>query len=122
MSWGSEVQLNMLDAFSVALMIDGSTHNFGFSDGFTADGRLNADLTVLWVKNITTEFHLHTHGLDRLLRHDERILMMKASDVPDGASLYANDYLDCDNESFKITSSRLKDGIWNLTLNVLGSV
>jgi len=47
--------------------------------------------------------------------------MMLSSDVPDGARLYVNDYMDVDNESYKIVSSRLKDGLWNLTLNILGS-
>jgi hypothetical protein len=122
MSFGSEAQLNFLEFFAIALSIDGSSHCFEFSNGVTDDGRLTANLTVLWVKNITLDYHLHTHELNRVLRHDERILMMYASDVPDGARLYVNDYLECDGESFKITSARLKDGLWNLTLNVLGSV
>jgi len=117
----SEVYQNFLDAFSTVLDVDGSTHFFGFSDGCSPDGRLYANLQVLWVKNITTDFHLHTHGLNQVLRHDERLLMMLSSDVPDGARLYVNDYMDVDNESYKIVSSRLKDGLWNLTLNILGS-
>jgi hypothetical protein len=122
MSFGSEAQSNFLQFFALALSIDGSTHCFSFSDGVTDDGRLTANLTVLWVKNITLDYHLHTHELNRVLRHDERMLVMYATDVPDGARLYVNDYLDVDNERFKITSARLKDGLWSLTLNVLGSV
>lgn len=82
-----EVQLAVNEAFDVASSVDDSTHHFAFSDGVTAEGRLCAHIEVLWVKNESLDFHLHTHGLSQILRFDERMVMIRACDVPDGARI-----------------------------------
>jgi hypothetical protein len=119
----AEVQQNMFDGFGMALQVDGETHLFSFADGSNnPKGRNTYSITVLWVKENTDRFHLHTHELNRVLRFDERILLMRSTDVPTGTELYAEDRLTIDGEGYKIIKSRLKDNIWTLELQVLGSV
>jgi hypothetical protein len=119
----SEVQEMMNLAFNdIALGVDGSQHYFGIADGNTDEGKIYAVITVLWVQNQSVEFHTHTHGLNTAVRIDERRFIMNAADLPKGARLYANDFIDIDSEQFKISQARIRDGLWEVTVKVLGSL
>ncbi|SRR5258707_11436144 len=113
----SEISDNFLSAFNTVLGIDGELEDFIFSDG--NGGTLEKTVTVLWIKEESVLFHLHTHGLNRTLRVDERWFMMLATDVPSNAQLYTNDFLDINGVKYKIQSSRIKDGIWNVVASIL---
>lgn len=114
----NQVHYNFLDAFKDALSVDGDVRDFSFADGF--GGFLRARIAVLWIKDIGTLFHLHTHGFNVILREDQREFLMMERDIPDHARIYVNDFLYIDGVNYKIASSRLKDGIWTVVANILG--
>jgi len=116
-----EVQSMFLKAFDVALRVDGDTKTLRFSDGVTANGRIEASIQCLWARDSSSYMHTHTHGMNTVLQHHERILMFKAADVPEGARLYANQYIDVGDEQFKIVMARRKDELWTLQLLAIGS-
>jgi hypothetical protein len=92
-----------------------------FSNGVTADGRIEVTIKCLWARDSSSHMHMHTQDMNKTLQHHERILMFKASDVPDGARLYANQFIDVDNDQFKIIMARRKDELWTLNLLIVGS-
>ena len=114
-----EVQASFLQAFDdIPLAVDGDFKTLCFSDGVSVDGRIEARIKCLWARDSSSYMHMHTHEMNKTLQHHERVLMFKASDVPDSARLYANQYLDVDGDQFKIVMARKKDELW--TLNLLG--
>jgi hypothetical protein len=115
------VQAMFLKAFDTALRIDGEDKTLRFSDGVTVDGRIEAIVRCLWARDSSSYLHLHSHGMNTVLQHHERILMFKAADVPEGARLYANQYIDVGEEQFKIIMARRKDELWTLHLLAVGS-
>ena len=117
----NQVAQNMREAFDVALSVDGDHHEFAFADGCTPNGRIYARIKVLWVRDITSYLHLHSHDYNSVVYHADKILMMRARDVPDNAHLFSGDYLDADETSYKIISARLKDELWHLELSVIGT-
>ncbi len=117
----SQIEQNFREAFDDILDINGGCHEFAFSDGCTPEGRIRAHITVLWVREVTSYLHMHSHMYNSAMFHGDRILMMRAKDVPDRARLFANDYLDADDVTYKIVSSRLKDGLWHLELSAVGT-
>ena len=117
-----EVQAMFLKAFDdVPLAVDGDQKCLRFSDGITIDGRIEATIQCLWARDSSSYLHAHSHEMNKVLQHHERILMFKAADVPAGARLYANQYIDVDNEQFKILTARRKDELWTLNLLAVGS-
>jgi hypothetical protein len=111
----SEVSENFLDAFGDALSVDGDLHSFTFSNYSTAR------LTCLWVKDVSAYLHTHSHELNYVVFQNEKLCLIKASDVPENAVLRANDYLTIDNTRYKIANARLKDCIWTLQLMIIGT-
>jgi len=109
----SEVADNFLDAFGDALSVDGDTHTFVFSDGATLS------LICLWVKDISATFHTHTHGYEETLYQNQRLVLIRESDVPSDVRMKANDFLTIDGVRYKIVSARLKDFIWTLNLMIM---
>src|SRR5690348_11665588 len=108
----SEVSNNFLEAFDVALSVDGDLHSFLFANSPPAT------LLCLWVKDLSAYLHTHTHGLNMVVFSNEKMCLIKASDVPSGALLRANDYLIIDSTRYKIVNARLKDSIWTLQLSI----
>jgi hypothetical protein len=111
----SEVSLNFLDAFADALSVDGDAHSFVFADG------VPIFLTCLWVKDVSAYMHTHTHGFNAILHENQRIVLIRESEVPASARLRANDYLTVDGVRFKIMQARLKDFIWTLQLMIIST-
>lgn len=117
-----EVQANFFQAFlEVPLDLDWDTKTLRFSDGVTAEGRIVVTIKCLWARDSSSYMKMHTRDQNKTLQHHERILMFKECDVPDGARLYANQFLDIDGDQFRIISARCKDQLWNLTLVGIGS-
>ena len=117
----NQVALNFMCAFEDALSVDGDWHEFAFSDGCTPQGRIYARIKVLFIRDDSLYLHLHSHDYNSVVYHGGKKLVMRAQDVPDGAHLYAGDYLDIDDVSYKITLARLKDQMWDLELSILGT-
>ena len=121
------IQASFIAAFKTALSTGGQTMEFAFSDGVSATGRMYASICVLWVTDESAYLNRHSHYSNPALFQNEQKLQMLQSDVPQGARLYANDYIDISDPcamimtSYKIVTSILKTGIVTLTLNVLGS-
>lgn len=109
----SEVADNFLDAFGDALSVDGETHNFVFSNGVTTP------IFCLWVKDVSNTFHTHTHGYEETLYQNQRLVLIRESDVPSDARMKANDFLTIDGARYKIVTARLRDFIWTLTLLIM---
>jgi hypothetical protein len=118
---------NFIAAFKLVLSTGGQTMEFAFSDGASTKGRIHSLICVLWVTDESATFAHRSHEYNTVMFQNEQKLAMLASDVPQQARLYANDYLDISDPcslimtSYKIITSILKTGIITLTLNVLGS-
>ncbi len=119
--------LNFIAAFKIALSIGGQTMEFAFSDGVTRKGRLHAKICVLWITDESAYPIRHSHQYNTVVFQSEQKLQMLASDVPQQARLFANDYLDISDPcslimtSYKIMTIILKTGIITLTLNTMAS-
>ena len=111
----SEVSDNFLEAFDVALSVDGDEHIFLFA------GSAPVTKTCLWVKDVSAYLHTHSHGLNAVVFQNEKICVIKATDVPGTALLRANDYLTIDGTRYRIMNSRLKDGLWTLQIMIIGT-
>ena len=112
-----EVYTNFLNFFDVALRVDGLEHEFVFGG---PAGPYTATITVLWVKDVSAYIKLHTRGFNTVVNQSDRIFMMRANDVPYGATVYANDYITVDGTKMKVVQSRLRDGLWTIQLSVIG--
>ena len=117
----NQVALNFMCAFGDALSVDGDCHDFAFSDGCSPEGRIHARIKVLFIRDDTQYLHLHSHDYNSVVYRGGKHLVMRAMDVPDGAHLFAGDYLDIDDVSYKITLARLKDNMWDLEMSILGT-
>ena len=109
----SEVSQNFFDAFGDALSVDGDLHRFTFS------GNYAATLLCLWVKDLSATIHTHTHGFNEAVFSNQKMCMIRASEVPARAVLRANDFLTIDGTRYKIMNARLKDCLWTLQLAVM---
>jgi hypothetical protein len=117
----TQVEQNFIEAFQVALCVDGEYHDFAFSDGCSPEGRIYARIQVLFIRDDTQYLHLHSHDYNSVVYHGGKKFVMRACDVPDGAHLYAGDYVDLDEVSYKITLARLKDQMWDIEMSILGT-
>jgi hypothetical protein len=107
--------------FETAVLVDGKWKNFRFSDGQTLNGRIPKRIECLW---ITDQFHtLHTHAkrLNTIVHNESIQVYFRECDAPCGATLYSNAYIDVDEVSYRIETSKLECQIWGLTLELLGT-
>jgi hypothetical protein len=111
----SEVSSNFLSAFADALSVDGDYHCFTFSGGYSAK------LLCLWVKDLSAYIHTHTHGVNDIVFSNQKMCMIRESEVPARAVLRANDYLTIDGTRYKIMNARLKDYLWTLQLMIIST-
>jgi hypothetical protein len=114
-----EVQETFLDAFELPLEVDGTWRSFIFSDGNTLEGRITRrihclDVTEGWTDPTGKDTHYIFHEI-------ALVLMFRASDVPDEATLYSNAFVDVDGTQYRIDSSKLEYGLYTLVLKLLGT-
>ena len=83
-----EVQASFLQAFDeIPLDVDGDIKTLTFSDGVSVDGRVSVTIKCVWARDASSYMRMHTRDQNKTLQHHERILMFKASKVPDSARL-----------------------------------
>jgi hypothetical protein len=111
----SEVSSNFLSAFGDALSVDGDLHYFTFSGG------ASATLLCLWVKDLSSYIHTHTHNLNDVVFSNQKMCIIRECEVPSRAVLRANDYLTVDGTRYKIMNARLKDYLWTLQLMIMAT-
>jgi hypothetical protein len=118
---------NFIDAFAVALSVDATDKVITFSDG-TPTGKITVTIPTLWLTD--TEQLLKTrHGEMNITGWLQAIKMCcYASDVPNGAVLAANNFIDVADvapagviylpKQYRIESSFLENEIWQVLLTV----
>lgn len=105
-----EVFQTFQESFALPLAVDGLIHQFVFADGLTVN------ITVLWIKDVTSYLAQHSHGFNSVVMVGDRMFMAQQSDVPANAAFYANDYLTIDGGRMKIIQARLRDALWTVQL------
>jgi hypothetical protein len=114
-----EVTANFLDGLGLALSLDGTTKTVTFSDGSgTLDGRITKSMTVLWLTDQERIVRTHSHGLNYIAWNQAITAVFFASDVPQGAALAANCYIDFDGIQYRIDSAVLENEVYQLDLQV----
>lgn len=108
-------------ALDTALMLDGDLHSFTFSRRSTATPTMTANINCLFITASWRDPRTHSQGLNTVVHQNQTIVIMRASDVPQQAQLYSNAYLGVDGVSYRIEVSTLEFGIWELSLQVLGT-
>lgn len=107
--------------FETAIMVDGREKNFQFSDGQTTTGRIPRRITCLWLSDQYRDLHTHAKKLNTIVHNESIAVYFRESDVPCGAALYSNAYLDVDGVSYRIEIAILECRVWGLTLMLLGT-
>lgn len=114
-----EVTANFLSGLALALSLDGTQKRVGFSDG---SGVPNSTFTrlinVLWLTDAERIVRTHSHGTNYLMWNEGITLVMFASDVPAGAALAANCYLDVEGKQFRVENAFIENEIWQVQLQV----
>jgi len=116
-------------ALDTALDLDGEVKQFAFSDGsgtppnsLTGAGKLIVNLRCLWqVSNEELIVRTHSHGTNYVLQNNQVTVVFHESDVPQGARIAANAYLDVNGLQYRIDHSTLENGLCILWLQVFRS-
>ena len=113
----------------MALSLDGTVMQFAFSDGsgtppnsLTGAGKIFVELSCLW--DIDKEARIvrtHSHGTNYVLWNNQITTVFYASDVPQGAQIAANTYVDINNVQYRIDRAELDNGIYTIDLQVFKS-
>jgi hypothetical protein len=112
-----EVTANFLDGFALALSLDSTTKTITFSDGSgTSDGRITKMIDVLWLTDQERIIRTKSEGINLAAWNQGITMIMFASDVPRGATLGANAYLDVNGIQYRIDRSFVENGILQVYL------
>lgn len=106
---------------STALFVDGRNRDFVFSDGNTANGRINKRIKCLWITDQFRDLHTHAKRLNTVVHNESILCVFRQSEVPYGAALYSNAYLGVGGISYRIESVVLECAIYQINLMVLGT-
>jgi hypothetical protein len=106
---------------STALFVNGKNRDFCFSDGNTENGRIPKRIKCLIINQKFLDLHTHARRLNTVVHNEAILCVFRQSDVPYGAALYSNAYLDVGGVSYRIEAVTLKAAIYTLTLMVLGT-
>jgi hypothetical protein len=80
------------------------------------------NLTCLWnVSNEARIVRTHSHGTNYVLWNNAITTVFHESDVPQGARIAANAYIDVDGVQYRIDSASLENGIYTIDLQVFRS-
>jgi hypothetical protein len=119
---GTEVTANFIDGLALALSLDGTSKTIAFSDGSGIPGNTYLrTLIVLWLTDEERIVRTHSHGSNYVLWNQGITCVIAAADVPAGAALAANCYLDVDGKQYRIESAFLENEVWQIQLQVFRS-
>jgi hypothetical protein len=115
----NEVTANFLDGLDLALSLDGTVKRVTFSDGSgNPAGRITKNINLLWLTDQERIVRTHSHGLNYIAWNQGITVVMFASDVPYGAALAANCYIDFDGIQYRIDSAVLENEIYQIEVQV----
>jgi len=115
-------------ALDTALSVDSEVKQFAFSDGTgtppnaAGTGKIVVNLQCLWqISNENLIVRTHSHGTNYVLQNNQITTVFHEADVPQGARIAANSYVDVDGMQYRIDSAKLENGVYTLDLQVFRS-